>query len=228
MLARVFFSKDIANSEFLTKLEPEVIDVAKNIHCFNDYLKNLNTDGLGLIHVNAQIDNAFFWVDEQGRTDCGLLDFGGMVAVNWMAPTLGMMISSAGAEFRAYHLESASRLFVDTLAEFGGPKLDGKGFYHHIAISDFKNVTTAMTMVASGGFGGIYEGLPRDQWSQSITMNDERWLKEDIPTMMLRNPIVGLVEGIRAWKMGGYYALFNKWRDEFGKKSAPAKPKKNP
>jgi len=227
-VATGLFPKDIANEEYLAQLEPEVIDVAKSIHCFNDYLKSLNQEGVGLIHVNAQIDNAFFWVDEQGRTDSGLLDFGGMVSLSWMAPLLGQMLISGSPEFRAYHLESASRLFVDTLAEFGGPKLDAKGFYHQVAICDFKSVILSMTMVVSGGFGGIYEGLPRDQWSKSTTMQDEMWQKEDLGTFMLRNPVVALVDGIKAWKMGDYYALFNKWREEFGKKPAPAKPKKKP
>jgi len=221
------FPKDIANEKYMAKLEPEVFDVAQNIHCFNDYLGRVNQSGVGLIHINAQVDNAFFWVDERGRTDCGLLDFGGMIKFSWMGQLLGGNILSASAEFRAYHLESASRLFVDTLAEYGGPKLDAQGFYHQIAISDFKNVTTSMTMVVSGGFGGIYDGLPKDQWSKSITMDDERWLKEDIPTLMLRNPVASLVEGIKAWKMGSYYSLFTKWREEFGKKAAPkGQPKK--
>mmetsp|Transcript_88564 Transcript_88564/g.251045 ORF Transcript_88564/g.251045 Transcript_88564/m.251045 type:complete len:597 (-) Transcript_88564:123-1913(-) len=221
------FPKDIATEEYMAQLGPEALDCAKSLHCFNDYLKGLD-GGLGLMHINCQVDNAFFWVDDHGRTDCGLLDFGGMFKLSHLAPTLGWNLMSASPEFRAYHLENASRLFVSTLAEFGGPKLDAEGFIHQIRIADFNNVTKAMTMVVSGGFGGIYDFFPRDQWKQTITMDDPRWLKEDIGTMMLRGSVMNLSLGIQAWKMGNYYSLFTKWRDEFGKKPAAAKSKAKP
>jgi len=221
------FPKDIASEEYMAQLELEVVDVAAHLHCFNDYLRGLDA-GLGVVHINCQVDNAFFWVDEQGRTDCGLLDFGGMFKLSWLAPTLGWNLMAASPEFRAFHVENAGRLFVSTLAEFGGPKLDAEGFIHQIRISDFKNVITAMTMVSADIFGGIYERMPKDQWSQSLTIDDEMWLTEDVQTMMLRTSVMSLSLGVQAWKMGRYYSLFAKWRDEFGKKAPAAKPKAKP
>jgi len=210
------FPEDIATEGYMAQLEAEAVAVAKSLSCFNDYLKGIDS-GFGLIHVNCQVDNAFFWVDEFGRTDCGLLDFAGMLKLSWFAPTLGVNLKPASAEFRAFHLESASRLFVDTLAEFGGPALDVEGFIRTVRITEFRNVITAMSSVSSGLFGGIYESMPRDKWCQTITLGDAMWLKEDVSTMMLRSRVVGLSLGVQAWKMGGYYSLFTKWQDEFGR-----------
>jgi len=212
-----FFPTDISNREYLQKLEAEVLEVHKSIHCFNDYLSANAKDAYGLFHPNLQLDNGFYWVDEQGRTDAGLLDWGGMAFLTF-GNSLGSNLMCADAEVRVGHLAGLASCFVSTLREFGGPQLDATYFYRHVALADMKSVLNAMCMVESGGFGGIYEGKPKGEWKTVKNLDDPLWAVEDVPTMMTRIPVVGLSEGIKVWKKAGYYQKFMSWREQFGKK----------
>lgn len=211
------FPKEIANATYMAQLEKEVKEVAANIHCCNDHLKNIGKDFWGLIHVNCQLDNSFFWVDEAGRVDAGLLDFGGL-GLALLGQILAGGMASADADVRAEHLEGLCHCFADTLREFGGPSLNAGDLYLNVAFVEMKNITGTMQTVEGGGFGGILEHKPRDQWA-SITqgLRDPIFEVEDVATMMLRTSIVGLVEGIRTWRLARYYEKFSQWRARFGK-----------
>eukprot|EP00930_Biecheleria_cincta_P072221 TRINITY_DN59657_c0_g1_i1.p1 TRINITY_DN59657_c0_g1~~TRINITY_DN59657_c0_g1_i1.p1 ORF type:complete len:581 (-),score=77.98 TRINITY_DN59657_c0_g1_i1:277-2019(-) len=212
-----FFPTDISNREYMQNLEAEVLEVHKNIHCFNDYLTANAQDAYGLFHPNLQLDNGFYWVDEQGRTDAGLLDWGGM-GFSTFGNILGGNLMCADAQVRVGHLAGLANCFVSTLREFGGPRLDATYLYRHVALVDMKCIMNAMCGVESGGFGGIYEGKPKGEWTSMNNFDDPLWAVEDVPTMMTRVPVVALTEGIKTWKNAGYYRKFISWREECGKK----------
>jgi len=213
------FPKEVANAAYMDKLEKEVKEVAANIHCFNDHLKNTTKDHWGLVHINSHIDNAFFWVDDQGRVDAGLLDFGGL-QTTLLGGALGGNMGVADADVRAFHMEGLARCFCDTLREYGGPSLNAWDLYFNVALIDMKAITAAMQNVVSGGFGGIYEHLPKEQWADVTQgLEDPIFAVETVARMMLRTVVVGLVEGLKTWQKGQYGERFADWRRRFGKET---------
>jgi len=210
------FPKEFADASFMDKLGKELKEVHANIHCFNDYLKLKTEDFWGLVHMNSHIDNAFFWVDEAGRVDAGFLDFGGL-GLTLLGPSLGGNMGCADAEVRAGHMEGLARCFVDTLREHGGPSLDAWDLYFNAALVDMKGILGSLCIVESGGFGGILEHRPRDQWANVSGMQDPIFEVEDVATMMLRTTLVGMVEGLNTWRLARYYDKFSQWRAKYGK-----------
>jgi len=214
------FPKDIANAAYMAKLEVESKEVSANIHCFNDHFKNVCSEHIGLIHNNSHIDNSFFWVDDEGRSDAGLLDFGGLCPT-LIAGTLGGNMGCVDAEVRAHHMEGLVNCFCDTLHEFGGPKFVAANLHRHIVLVDMKAITGAMMVVESGGFGGILERKPREEWASVKDLSDPIFDVEDKDTMMLRIGLVSLVEGLKTWKLADYHTVFTQWRALYG--TAPRK-----
>lgn len=43
-----------------------------------NYWMHMNPDYVSLGHMNLNVDNAYFWRDENGKLDCGVFDWGGM------------------------------------------------------------------------------------------------------------------------------------------------------
>ena len=86
---------------------------------------------VSLCHFNANIDNAWFWTDEEGNRHCGLLDWG-MVGQMHVAQALWGSLSGAEAEVWDDHLEELIAEFVRAYHAFGGPVLEIRKLKTHL------------------------------------------------------------------------------------------------
>jgi hypothetical protein len=77
---------------------------------------------VALTHWNSNIDNAWFWRDEAGVLQCGLLDWGMVRQMNLGYGLWGGLSAADGAMLRA-HLDDLIALFARELAARGGPQL---------------------------------------------------------------------------------------------------------
>jgi len=75
---------------------------------------------VALTHWNTHIDNAWFWRDEAGVLQCGLLDWGMVRPMNFAIGLWGGL-SGATPEFLDRNLDDLLALFVRELAASGGP-----------------------------------------------------------------------------------------------------------
>ena len=78
---------------------------------------------IALCHWNAHLDNAWFWRDQSGELQCGLMDWGRVSQMN-VAYALWGCLSGASLSIWNEHLPQLLQLFVDELREHGGPALD--------------------------------------------------------------------------------------------------------
>lgn len=81
------------------------------------------SDAIALSHWNANLDNAWFWRDRDGRLHCGLLDWGCAGQMNLAMAIWGAL---SGADLRVWnaHLDALLQGFVQGYARHGGPVLD--------------------------------------------------------------------------------------------------------
>ena len=90
-------------------------------------------DAIALSHWNANLDNAWFWREPDGRLRCGLLDWGCAGQMNLAMAIWGAL---SGADLRVWngHLDALLRGFVLAYSRCGGPLLDVPRLRLHLLI----------------------------------------------------------------------------------------------
>lgn len=80
-------------------------------------------DYVALLHWNTHLDNAWFWRDEAGALQCGLLDWGMVRHMN-VATSVWGGVSCAEPALLEAELPAMLALFASELQRHGGPTLD--------------------------------------------------------------------------------------------------------
>jgi len=91
------------------------------------------SDFIALCHWNANSDNAWYWRDEAGELQCGLLDWGSVGQMH-VAMTLWGCLSSAEQWLWQDHLDELLSLFVDEYHAAGSPALDLAELRRHLLL----------------------------------------------------------------------------------------------
>ena len=88
---------------------------------------------MALCHMNANIDNAWFWRAADGGLGCGLLDWGGVGQMSVAASIWGC-IGAAEPELHDRHLDELLELFIAEYARAGGPVLDPRALTRQLEL----------------------------------------------------------------------------------------------
>lgn len=88
-------------------------------------------DLLALCHMNANIDNAWFWREPDGTLEAGLLDWGGVGQMS-VASSIWGSIGAAEPDLHDRHLNDLIQVFADEYARAGGPVLDRQELTQHL------------------------------------------------------------------------------------------------
>lgn len=88
-------------------------------------------DLIALCHMNANIDNAWFWRELDGTLRSGLIDWGSVGQMSVAASIWGC-IGAAEPETHDRHLDHLLDIFVAEYARAGGPSLDRAGLAQHL------------------------------------------------------------------------------------------------
>jgi hypothetical protein len=78
---------------------------------------------IALCHWNANVDNAWFWRDDDSRLQCGLLDWGCVSQLN-VAMALWGALSAAETSLWDEHFDDLVDLFAHEYRAAGGPSID--------------------------------------------------------------------------------------------------------
>ncbi len=89
----------------------------------------LNTaeDFIALTHWNANLDNAWFWRDEKGQLQVGLIDWGNAGQIN-LARSFWGMACAAELDFLNTHRTTLMQNLVERFHEAGGPEVSVADF----------------------------------------------------------------------------------------------------
>ncbi len=86
---------------------------------------------IALCHMNANIDNAWFWREPGGALRSGLIDWGSVGQMS-VAQSIWGCLGAAEPETHDRHLEGLLDIFVAQYAAAGGPKLDRSELTQHV------------------------------------------------------------------------------------------------
>ena len=124
---------NITNAEFIARLEREAPRFLRHEAAIKRFLLG-NPDFVALTHWNTNIDNAWFWRDENGTMQCGLLDWGMVRQMN-LAYGLWGGLSASDTAMLDRHPDDLLALFAGELAAHGGPRLDPDELGLHFDLS---------------------------------------------------------------------------------------------
>lgn len=113
---------NIRTAEFISRLRSEVAGFAEHEAAIRAAL-NSNTAHIALCHWNANVDNAWFWRDADGRLQCGLMDWGCVGPMN-LAMALWGALSGAETSLWDAHLDHLLALFAAEFETSSGATVD--------------------------------------------------------------------------------------------------------
>merc|ERR1712048_144569 len=204
-LAPQYFPKDLTLKPFREKVLREAKEMA-NYLCEMTFYTNLMPEYFSLGHPNAQIDNAFFWVNENGETQCGLTDFGSMSQMQ--IPTM-LQSGWCGAEPEMMddHEVPLVRLFCEEFEKTCGIHLDYDDFMLHFKIAQ---ATTFCGCAAN--LGGAYRIMKKDEWENVKSRFDSKIDN----TFLLRCYTVQIIFCFAWWRKRSPYPFFQQWMARTG------------
>eukprot|EP00408_Alexandrium_pacificum_P033571 CAMPEP_0171273774 /NCGR_PEP_ID=MMETSP0790-20130122/62467_1 /TAXON_ID=2925 /ORGANISM="Alexandrium catenella, Strain OF101" /LENGTH=413 /DNA_ID=CAMNT_0011742791 /DNA_START=16 /DNA_END=1254 /DNA_ORIENTATION=- len=125
--AKRVFPDEIKDPGFLEKWKWDLMNYKNfemEVNCYNMGGGTPDPNAyVGLTHNNLQIDNAFFYHDDDNKLEIGLLDWGVLAC----SPLIGAVqgcISGASVEVLMEKRDDFLRAFIESYAENGGPTLD--------------------------------------------------------------------------------------------------------
>jgi hypothetical protein len=113
---------NVRSTQFLARFAEEALLVVKQERAIWRYLADAG-DYIALSHWNANVDNAWFWTDDRGDLQCGLMDWGCVSQLNLAMAIWGAM-SGAEIDLWDHHLEELLHLLCAEVQASGGPELD--------------------------------------------------------------------------------------------------------
>jgi hypothetical protein len=113
---------NIRSPGFIAALSADVVGFLEQEAAIKAFL-NGDPDFIALCHWNANIDNAWFWRDGEGRLHCGLMDWGRVNQMNVAFALLGCL-SAAEASLWDDHLDDLLAVFAAEYALAGGPRIE--------------------------------------------------------------------------------------------------------
>jgi hypothetical protein len=119
---RGLLTANIVSPQFLSRLRVDAPRFLAHEPAVWDYLAG-RTDYIALCHWNANVDNAWFWRDDDSVLCCGLLDWGCVGQMN-VAMALWGALSGAEVDLWDHHLDELLNVFVSEIRGCGGPELD--------------------------------------------------------------------------------------------------------
>lgn len=128
-LGKNLFPADCKEEDFLENFRKQMLLIGKLSGAIAMWTEQEegHDEFYGLIHPNLQIDNGFFWKDEEGMYHAGLLDWGGCGYYPHPGVLLNIM-STAQAQHFLEHEDKWFQCFVDEIKRFGGPEIDAEKF----------------------------------------------------------------------------------------------------
>lgn len=124
------FPPQIANHAFLDQFQSDALLVVERQEEIWRHLYS-RPDLIALCHMNANVDNAWFWQEQGGKLQAGLIDWGGVGQMS-VASSIWGCIGAAEPETHDLHLDALLDLFVAEYARAGGPALDRRGIAQHL------------------------------------------------------------------------------------------------
>jgi hypothetical protein len=125
--------EEIRSEDFIARLREEGWRAVDNAEVIRAARQDEYRKLYAFCHWNANIDNAWFWHDSDGRVACGLMDWGNVGQIN-MVNALTSCLMFAEADFVIDNLDHLFGLFARVFTESGGGALDPEVLKHQFSL----------------------------------------------------------------------------------------------
>lgn len=203
------FPKEYTTSASLEQFFREAREMSKYVAEMG-FFTQMVPEYFSLMHPNAQLDNAFYWRDENGQCQAGLLDFGSCMHMALPSALAGGWMG-AEPDMLDEHERKLSDFFVQEFEKVTGEKLDSDLFYLHIKLAHAgvlygccANVRWCLTLIK------------KDEWPTVKDRKDKR-IDEGF---LLRCYFVQLQMFLGMWKKRSPYPY---WQDFMKRTKMPRK-----
>jgi hypothetical protein len=122
----------IANPDFLNGLRADALLAVERQEDIWRFLHS-QPNMIALCHMNANVDNAWFWREPDGELRSGLIDWGSVGQMS-VASSIWGCVGAAEPETHDRHLDQLLDLFVAEYAGAGGPMLNRLELKQHLEL----------------------------------------------------------------------------------------------
>ena len=197
---RVMFDDDVAAPAYQAQLQREIKELAPHLPTIHNYLFS-GDDYISYAHPNANIDNAFWWRDEEGKLHCGLIDFGGYGCSN-VATHLSSALMSAEPRLHVEHTETMLKAFIDGSLSMGGPKYDLEELKLRLILVQAMQVVAG----APGALLQVFQVYKKEEWLTIKEKTDPRITGRDMRAFLGRAFATGpIATPMAIWKRMGSF-----------------------
>lgn len=159
-----------------------------------------------LTHPNAQVDNAWYWRDQEGAVQCGLLDWGG-VSHSTIPGCLGNGWMGGEPEVMDEHEEKLVQCFIDEYEKVTGTRLDLDDLYMLVKLAQ------AVTLYGCcANIGMLLRTIKKEDWKK-VTSRKESKINNNF---LMRCYFVQIEMFLGMWKKRSPYKSYRRWREQLG------------
>merc|ERR1719436_1085986 len=170
--AKAAFPADVTDKAWLDQWKEEALhfmDYSVEVGCFMAGAGTKDPhDYICLTHNNLQIDNAFFYHDENNDLQVGLLDWGILACGSLIGAAHGC-ITGASMEVLFEHRAAFLRSLLASYAENGGPRIDEERF---MQMSDLNLMCWATNIISN--VTQVLKHTKTKEWADIKDWMDER------------------------------------------------------
>lgn len=162
-----------------------------------EYFKCCDPDHIALGHNNLNIDNAYFWRDDGGTLDCGLIDWGGFGASN-LGHKIYWILNCSDFENIEANLSDYIDAFVTSYKESGGPQLDPGLVRTHLSLTAVANLSQMC-----GAIPNCFKMCPQKEWDTIKNRHDPRIADNIDGKSTLRSTLTQINNGLNMIQVMG-------------------------
>jgi hypothetical protein len=166
------FAPEVTRPEFLAKWREDVLFGLEHKDEILAYLLS-DADYTGLCHINLNVDNAWFWRDESGALQAGLLDWGGAGQASVAQALSGMMMMPQPEK----HIALVNRvidIFIEECAKQGSPPIRREELYFQYKASVYSTAIFMFVTILSD----LLKDFPEEYFTSMESRMDTRLLED--------------------------------------------------
>ena len=203
--ARRLFSPPTSDPAWLATFRQQLVACARYSTAVQNHLSS-RADLFALSHVNLQIDNAFFWREDEtsDELECGLLDWYNLSR----APSVSVWhgcLSGCEPEVLTEHGLSMMRAFAAELCKYGGTAVDPAELLRLYQLAFPASLITSL--LGSEAEAMAAEEPAEEEWADIGSVWDERIMGR----WNVRCRVVALMQSVRYWASADIHKIVMDW-----------------
>lgn len=206
--AKVLFSSTALKNASQKRFKEDIEMMSPYFEDFKFYMNN-SSDFQGVAHFNLQADNAFFWRDENGELDGGVLDWSGFTRPpNFVQSFLGCLLGME-ADMLLELEPTIMKCFAEEYERSGGPHIEPDELMLRWNLAFMMCSTDTCKWIEMD----TLREMPAEEWTDIKSRFDDKFMN----TWNVRTRTTTFINLMEYWPKKDMRKIFEDWRDGPGK-----------